>query len=133
MGWGIQKDHKGKGMQGGKGNAGTMNHRYIQVVKREKAGERIIGKYGFKRPQKRQYEQACNAEALRAMGVPVLKSPKLKHLDQVHRWIGQPDALKMVYPDATEALIDDVILRKFQEEDPYTAYLERGQYSLKRA
>jgi len=43
-------------MQGGSGNAGTMNHRYIQVVKQEKAGAKIIGKYGFKRPQKRQYE-----------------------------------------------------------------------------
>jgi len=42
MGWGVQKDHKGKGMQGGAGNAGTMNHNYIAIIKRQKAGERII-------------------------------------------------------------------------------------------
>jgi large subunit ribosomal protein L15 len=40
-------------MRGGRGNAGTTTHRYIQVVKIEKAtGKKIIGKYGFKRPQK---------------------------------------------------------------------------------
>ena len=67
MGWGVQKDHKGKGMQGGAGNAGTMNHNYIAIIKRQKAGERIIGKYGFKRPQKRQYD---------------FKSINVSHLDQ---------------------------------------------------
>lgn len=52
-GWGVIRDHKGAGMRGGRGNAGTTTHRYIQVVKREKAtGTKIIGKYGFKRPQK---------------------------------------------------------------------------------
>ncbi|MHA2502349.1 MAG: uL15m family ribosomal protein [Candidatus Kariarchaeaceae archaeon] len=54
-GWGVTKDHKGAGMRGGKGNAGTMGHLGIQVILREKAGEKVIGKYGFKRPQKRQY------------------------------------------------------------------------------
>jgi large subunit ribosomal protein L15 len=40
-------------MRGGRGNAGTTTHRYIQIVKQEKAtGKKIIGKYGFKRPQK---------------------------------------------------------------------------------
>lgn len=56
MGWGIQRDHKKSGIRGGFGKAGTMSHRKIQVILEEKRTRtKIIGKYGFKRPQKRQY------------------------------------------------------------------------------
>ncbi len=52
MGWGIQKDHKGKGMQGGAGNAGTDSHRWIQTIKLAKLNRTVkTGKFGFKRPQ----------------------------------------------------------------------------------
>jgi large subunit ribosomal protein L15 len=51
-GWGVQKDHKGKGMQGGAGKAGTISHRWIQVIIEAKANRvKPLGKYGFKRPQ----------------------------------------------------------------------------------
>ena len=51
-GWGVVKDHKGAGMRGGKGNAGVTQHHWISTVKAEKAsGKKLIGKYGFKRPQ----------------------------------------------------------------------------------
>ncbi|MFV2013804.1 MAG: uL15m family ribosomal protein [Candidatus Heimdallarchaeota archaeon] len=51
-GWGVVKDHKGAGMRGGRGNAGVTQHRWIQTVKKEKeTRKKIIGKYGFKRPQ----------------------------------------------------------------------------------
>lgn len=53
-GYGVIRDHKGSGIRGGVGNAGTNTHRYIQIVKLEKkTGKKIIGKYGFKRPQNR--------------------------------------------------------------------------------
>lgn len=58
-GWGVVRDHKGAGMSGGRGNAGVTQHHWIQTVKLEKAtGKKIIGKYGFKRPQ--QYLQKYN-------------------------------------------------------------------------
>ncbi len=51
-GWGIQKDHKGSGMAGGKGNAGVTTHKWIQTIKKSKElRTKLIGKYGFKRPQ----------------------------------------------------------------------------------
>ncbi|OLS26152.1 MAG: 50S ribosomal protein L15P [Candidatus Heimdallarchaeota archaeon LC_2] len=51
-GWGVVKDHKGAGMRGGRGNAGVTQHHWIATVKAEKAsGKKLIGKYGFKRPQ----------------------------------------------------------------------------------
>lgn len=52
-GWGIQKDHKGSGMSGGKGNAGTSSHHWIKTILEAKENRvKPTGKYGFKRPQK---------------------------------------------------------------------------------
>ncbi|MHA2249876.1 MAG: uL15m family ribosomal protein [Candidatus Kariarchaeaceae archaeon] len=52
-GWGVVKDHKGAGMRGGRGNAGVTQHHWIQTVKLAKETRtKIIGKYGFKRPQR---------------------------------------------------------------------------------
>jgi len=51
-GWGVIRDHKGAGMGGGKGNAGVTTHKWIQtVIRAETERRKIIGKYGFKRPQ----------------------------------------------------------------------------------
>ncbi len=51
-GWGIQKDHKGAGMRGGRGNAGVTQHNWIRtIIEAKKEGRKPIGKYGFKRPQ----------------------------------------------------------------------------------
>ena len=50
MGWGIQKDHKGKGMQGGAGNAGLTTHHWIKTILEAKKNRvKPTGKYGFKR------------------------------------------------------------------------------------
>ncbi len=52
-GYGVIKDHKGKGMSGGAGKAGLFSHRWIQAIKEAKKERRknITGKYGFIRPQ----------------------------------------------------------------------------------
>lgn len=93
----------------------------------------FMGKKLLVVPQKNQYEQACNAEALRGLGIPVLKSLKKKYADTIDEWLNEPKAVKMAYPDHTASLVEDLILHQFQEEDPYLSYIERGQYQLKRA
>ena len=52
-GYGVVKDHKGKGMSGGAGKAGLFSHRWLQAIKEAKKARRknITGKYGFIRPQ----------------------------------------------------------------------------------
>lgn len=52
-GYGVIKDHKGKGMSGGAGKAGLFSHRWLQAIKEAKKERRknITGKYGFIRPQ----------------------------------------------------------------------------------
>jgi uncharacterized protein (TIGR00661 family) len=60
-------------------------------------------------PMKHQYEQHCNAEALRQMGVPVIKSLKEKNRHVIARWIASTEKIKVDYPDETQKIIDDVI------------------------
>ena len=39
---------------------------------------------------KSQYEQHCNAAALKRMGVPILKNIKKKRLKKIAKWIDSP-------------------------------------------
>jgi uncharacterized protein (TIGR00661 family) len=60
-------------------------------------------------PMKGQYEQQCNAAALKEMGVPVIKSLKKKHLDKIEKWMQSEQLLTVHYPDVTAEIIDEVI------------------------
>lgn len=93
----------------------------------------FMGKKLLVIPQKNQYEQACNAEALKGMGVTVIKSLKPKHHGKIHGWLDETVSAKVEYPDHTEQLVQDLLFQQHQEVDPYTAYLEHEQYALKRA
>ncbi len=50
-----RKGGRGKGLRGGKGNAGLHKHKYASTVKMENAGILVFGKHGFKRPKNTVY------------------------------------------------------------------------------
>jgi hypothetical protein len=58
---------------------------------------------------KGQYEQQCNAAALKEMGVPVLKSLKLENVDKIKHWIEDDSKVKVDYPDITEEIINKIL------------------------
>ncbi len=60
-------------------------------------------------PMKGQYEQQCNAAALKEMGVPVIKSLKAKHLDKLKSWVDSDTKPDIYYPDITEAIVDKLL------------------------
>jgi len=60
-------------------------------------------------PMKGQYEQHCNAAALKEMGVPILKSLKLKHVDKLKTWIENGSVIPVNYPDSTAEIIAKLI------------------------
>jgi len=60
-------------------------------------------------PMKSQYEQQCNAAALKKMGVSVIKSLKKKYYKEIKDWIEYGKAVRVNYPDQTEELIDTII------------------------
>ena len=60
-------------------------------------------------PMKGQYEQQCNGAALQEMGVPVIKSLKLKHLDKIKAWVDNNTKIEVYYPDNTEKIVDRLL------------------------
>ena len=59
-------------------------------------------------PMKGQYEQQCNAAALKKMGVLVIKNLKLKRVETIKEWVKNGKIIPVDYPDITEEVIDEV-------------------------
>lgn len=60
-------------------------------------------------PMKGQYEQQCNAAALKQMGVPVIKSLKSKHLGKIKDWLENDRVVEVDYQDQTERIIQQIL------------------------
>lgn len=62
-------------------------------------------------PMKHQYEQHCNASALKKLGVPVLKKMKLKNLKKIQRWMDDASPLNISFPDTTSDAVERLMRR----------------------
>lgn len=65
----------------------------------------FMGKNLLVIPMKGQFEQQCNAVALKAMGVPVLKKFRKKDIPKIEEWISSGKKVAVDYPDQTENII----------------------------
>ncbi|MGB0177266.1 MAG: glycosyltransferase family protein, partial [Owenweeksia sp.] len=79
-----------------------------------------MGKKIFVIPIKRQYEQFCNAEAMRTMGLPMAKTLNELSLSQIKDWVKFQEPLSIDYPDVTRQIIRDEIFSELQKEQPVT-------------
>ena len=83
-------------------------------------------------PMKGQYEQQCNAAALKIMSVPVIKSLKKKHLDKIKDWVTGTQVITVNYPNTTQRIINMVIKKHGKAANNQTAELGDGIYSVKK-
>jgi uncharacterized protein (TIGR00661 family) len=60
-------------------------------------------------PMKGQFEQHCNAAALKMLGVPVLKNFKPKQYSKLKAWIENENRVVIEFPNETEYIIDEII------------------------
>jgi uncharacterized protein (TIGR00661 family) len=82
-------------------------------------------------PMKGQYEQHCNAAALKEMGVPVMKSLKPENVDKIKNWVEKGTKIKVNYPDITEEIICKILAaHTLSSTNPETK--EEKQYSVKK-
>ena len=65
----------------------------------------FLGKKLMVIPMKGQYEQQCNAFALKKMGVPVIKSLKSRHFPAIAQWLDSEEKIEVYYPDITRIVI----------------------------
>ena len=69
----------------------------------------FLGKKLMVVPMKTQYEQQCNAAALKQMGVPVIKKLGDQQLNQIEAWLHSTERVSVHYPDHTEMIIDKIL------------------------
>ncbi|MBT8260070.1 MAG: glycosyl transferase, partial [Bacteroidia bacterium] len=60
-------------------------------------------------PMKGQYEQACNAESLKQLGVDVLPEFKGKYLKELKNWLFNDKLIDISFPDQTQKIVDEII------------------------
>jgi uncharacterized protein (TIGR00661 family) len=69
----------------------------------------FLGKKLLVVPMKSQHEQHYNAAALKQMGVPVIKSMKMKHRDKILSWLENDTIVKVDYADSTLEAVKQAI------------------------
>ncbi|OYQ45554.1 glycosyl transferase [Flavobacterium cyanobacteriorum] len=74
-----------------------------------------LGKKLLVIPMKNQYEQQLNAAALKAMGVPVVKSLKPDSKPVIKDWLENGQPVPVNYPDITQEIVNKVVARHFKE------------------
>lgn len=65
-------------------------------------------------PMKAQYEQHCNAAALKKLGVPILKKVKKKSIKKITKWIEDSKPLDISFPDVTADAVK-AVMEKFEK------------------
>ncbi|UII25618.1 glycosyl transferase [Fulvivirga maritima] len=69
----------------------------------------FLGKKLMVIPMEGQYEQHCNAAALKELGIPVMKKLKAKKVHKIEEWVQSGVVLQMDYPDETEGIVKRII------------------------
>jgi uncharacterized protein (TIGR00661 family) len=69
----------------------------------------FLGKKLLVAPMKFQYEQQCNAYALKQFGLPVVWGSNKSWLPIIKKWVEQPQVHQFHFPDETAGLIDKVV------------------------
>jgi uncharacterized protein (TIGR00661 family) len=67
-------------------------------------------------PMKTQFEQQCNAAALKEMGIPVIKSLKKKYHHIIKDWLEYGKVVSVDYPDNTERILNMVIANHYKKK-----------------
>ena len=71
----------------------------------------FLGKKLLVIPMKNQYEQQLNAAALKAMGVPVIKSLKEQFEPVISTWLAHGKPIAVNYENNTEQIIDMIVAK----------------------
>ncbi|MCI2228317.1 glycosyl transferase [Polaribacter sp. MSW13] len=66
-------------------------------------------------PMKNQYEQQCNALALKEMGVNVIKKLSKKQILKIAKWIHIQNTIEVEYPNTTEEILEALLLPYYKQ------------------
>lgn len=80
-------------------------------------------------PMKKQYEQYCNAEMLKEMGVPVIKKFNADTLPKIKKWLEDDTIVDVDYPDNTEEIVNLIVENHAGDKKMDTGF-ESSNYNL---
>lgn len=83
-------------------------------------------------PMKGQFEQQCNAAALKAMGVPVAPSLKKKYVAKIKNWIVSDALIKVSYANQTETILSE-LLEAYGPKESVIFDMENPEFEFKPA
>lgn len=83
-------------------------------------------------PMKGQYEQQCNAAALKKMDVPVLKKLKLSRLKKIETWVNTGKIIPVNFPDSTHAIVEEIFRKYPTVSEKHSEEPGNLPYSLKK-
>jgi uncharacterized protein (TIGR00661 family) len=83
-------------------------------------------------PMKGQYEQQCNAAALKKMDVPVLKKLKLSSLEKIKAWVNKGKIIPVNFPDITHLVVEEIFNKYSTVTEKYLAEPGTIPYSSKK-
>ncbi len=92
----------------------------------------FLGKKLMVVPMKGQYEQQCNAAALKKMDIPVLKKLKLSHLEKIKVWVKTGKVIPVNFPDITHQIVDEIFNKAAPIQEKYSVEPGTVPYSLKK-
>ena len=69
----------------------------------------FLGKKVMMMPMKNQFEQACNAEAARRLGVPIIKKIDAFFIDALKKWIHNEQKIEVNFPNETSKIIENLV------------------------
>ncbi len=95
----------------------------------------FLGKKLMVVPVEHQYEQQCNAAALKAMGIAVIKKIKEKNYEKILDWLETDYKIEINYPDITEQVINkifemyvqDVLKKNAWDKEYYLTISKNGK------
>ncbi len=74
-----------------------------------------LGKKLLVVPMKSQYEQKCNAVALKKLGVPVLKKVKKRSLKKIEKWLDEGKAIDVSFPKVAGKAVEK-LMKKYESD-----------------
>ncbi len=69
----------------------------------------FLGKKVLSVPMNNQYEQLCNAEAMKMMGVKVVKEIDHRFAEKLKSWLMFSEAPRVSFPDMTAGIVDELM------------------------
>ena len=85
-----------------------------------------LGKRLMVIPMKYQYEQHCNAEVLRQMGIAVLPKLRKRFVSAIQRWLETPADPRLPYPEITRQAVEKALAITLDQEDGYATDSHAG-------